>query len=175
LRLTESMAQAMRSRSSIDQAIGILMTDGGRTPDEAFRLLVQASQRETASSAISRPASSAGWPSARHRDNRTGQASLAPGRSPSRSFPGSRSFLDREHPGQLQQSEEPAYRRAGLAQHQPAVGISYLFGRMDEDSDPHCVDEPDSAEVNDQVGPAGIQHVVDSATQNWAGGDVELP
>jgi GAF domain-containing protein len=46
MRLTESMAQAMRSRSSIDQAIGILMTDGGRTPDEAFQLLVQASQRE---------------------------------------------------------------------------------------------------------------------------------
>jgi GAF domain-containing protein len=46
MRLTESMAQAMRSRSSIDQAIGILMTDGGRTPAEAFQLLVQASQRE---------------------------------------------------------------------------------------------------------------------------------
>ncbi len=44
--LSENMEQAMRSRSTIDQAIGILMTDGGRGPDEAFQLLVRASQRE---------------------------------------------------------------------------------------------------------------------------------
>ena len=40
------MHQAMLSRSAIDQAIGIMMADGGRTPDEAFHLLVRASQRE---------------------------------------------------------------------------------------------------------------------------------
>ena len=44
--LSENMHQAMLSRSAIDQAIGILMADGGRSPDEAFQLLVRASQRE---------------------------------------------------------------------------------------------------------------------------------
>jgi GAF domain-containing protein len=44
--LGENMRQAMQSRSAIDQAIGILMADGGRSPDEAFQLLVRASQRE---------------------------------------------------------------------------------------------------------------------------------
>ncbi|MEP7024309.1 MAG: GAF and ANTAR domain-containing protein [Actinomycetota bacterium] len=44
--LTENLQQAMRSRSVIDQAIGILMAGGGRSPDEAFQLLVRASQRE---------------------------------------------------------------------------------------------------------------------------------
>jgi GAF domain-containing protein len=44
--LGENLQQAMRSRSVIDQAIGILLTDGGRTPDDAFQLLVRASQRE---------------------------------------------------------------------------------------------------------------------------------
>jgi GAF domain-containing protein len=44
--LGENLQQAMRSRSVIDQAIGILLTDGGRGPDEAFQLLVRASQRE---------------------------------------------------------------------------------------------------------------------------------
>jgi GAF domain-containing protein len=44
--LTENMQQAMRSRSTIDQAMGILMADGGRSPDEAFQLLTRASQRE---------------------------------------------------------------------------------------------------------------------------------
>lgn len=38
---------AMRSRSTIDQAIGILMAPGGMTPAEAFQLLVRASQRES--------------------------------------------------------------------------------------------------------------------------------
>jgi GAF domain-containing protein len=46
VQLNENMAQAMSSRSSIDQAIGILMADGGRTPELAFQLLVRASQRE---------------------------------------------------------------------------------------------------------------------------------
>jgi GAF domain-containing protein len=44
--LGENLQQAMRSRAVIDQAIGILLADGGRTPDEAFQLLVRASQRE---------------------------------------------------------------------------------------------------------------------------------
>jgi AmiR/NasT family two-component response regulator len=44
--LGENLQQAMRSRSVIDQAIGILLAGGGRTPDEAFQLLVLASQRE---------------------------------------------------------------------------------------------------------------------------------
>jgi GAF domain-containing protein len=44
--LNENMHQAMLSRSTIDQAIGILMADGGSSPDEAFQLLVRASQRE---------------------------------------------------------------------------------------------------------------------------------
>jgi GAF domain-containing protein len=43
---TDNMQQAMRSRSAIDQAMGILMADGGRSPDEAFQLLTRASQRE---------------------------------------------------------------------------------------------------------------------------------
>jgi GAF domain-containing protein len=44
--LGENMRQAMRSRAVIDQAIGVLLADGGRTPDEAFQLLVRVSQRE---------------------------------------------------------------------------------------------------------------------------------
>jgi GAF domain-containing protein len=44
--LSENLNQAMRSRSTIDHAIGILMAGGGRTPEEAFQLLVRASQRE---------------------------------------------------------------------------------------------------------------------------------
>lgn len=44
--LGENLQQAMRSRAVIDQAIGILMAGGGRRPDEAFQLLVRASQRE---------------------------------------------------------------------------------------------------------------------------------
>ncbi|HEY3978729.1 MAG TPA: GAF and ANTAR domain-containing protein [Streptosporangiaceae bacterium] len=44
--LGENLRQAMRSRAAIDQATGILMADGGRRPDEAFQLLVRASQRE---------------------------------------------------------------------------------------------------------------------------------
>lgn len=44
--LGEGLQQAMRTRSAIDQAIGILMADGGRSPEEAFQLLARVSQRE---------------------------------------------------------------------------------------------------------------------------------
>jgi GAF domain-containing protein len=44
--LGENLRQAMASRSTIDQAIGVLMSGGGCSPDEAFQLLVRASQRE---------------------------------------------------------------------------------------------------------------------------------
>jgi len=44
--LNENLQQAMRSRATIDQAVGILMVGGGRNPEEAFDLLVRASQRE---------------------------------------------------------------------------------------------------------------------------------
>jgi GAF domain-containing protein len=42
----ERLRQAMRSRATIEHAVGILMAVGGGTPDEAFQLLVRASQRE---------------------------------------------------------------------------------------------------------------------------------
>lgn len=45
-RLTENLREAMRSRSTIEQAKGILMAQSHCTPDEAFDLLVRASQRE---------------------------------------------------------------------------------------------------------------------------------
>jgi GAF domain-containing protein len=44
--LSQNLNEAMRTRSTIDQAIGLLMATGGRTPEEAFQLLVRASQRE---------------------------------------------------------------------------------------------------------------------------------
>ena len=44
--LNEGLTEAMRSRAVIEQAKGILMAAGGRTPDDAFGLLVRASQRE---------------------------------------------------------------------------------------------------------------------------------
>jgi GAF domain-containing protein len=44
--LNENLNQAMRSRATIDYATGILMAAGGRNPEEAFQLLVRASQRE---------------------------------------------------------------------------------------------------------------------------------
>jgi GAF domain-containing protein len=44
--LGENLREALRSRASIDQAIGIVMADGGRTPEQAFQLLVKVSQRE---------------------------------------------------------------------------------------------------------------------------------
>jgi GAF domain-containing protein len=45
-RLGENLRQALESRATIDYAIGIIMAGGGRTPDEAFQVLVRASQRE---------------------------------------------------------------------------------------------------------------------------------
>jgi GAF domain-containing protein len=44
--LNENLTQAIESRERISQAVGILIAAGGRTPDEAFQVLVQASQRE---------------------------------------------------------------------------------------------------------------------------------
>ena len=44
--LGEDMAQAMRSRATIEQAKGILMAAQRCSPDESFQLLVRASQRE---------------------------------------------------------------------------------------------------------------------------------
>jgi GAF domain-containing protein len=44
--LNENLNQALVSRRTIDYAIGILMSTGGRTPEEAFEMLVRASQRE---------------------------------------------------------------------------------------------------------------------------------
>jgi GAF domain-containing protein len=44
--LNENLQEALRSRATIDQAIGIILAGGGRTPNEAFDLLVRASQRE---------------------------------------------------------------------------------------------------------------------------------
>jgi GAF domain-containing protein len=43
--LAEQMAEAMRSRAVIEQAKGILMAQRHCTPDDAFELLTQASQR----------------------------------------------------------------------------------------------------------------------------------
>lgn len=45
-RRCENLDQAMRSRATIDYATGILMANGGRTAEEAFQILVRASQRE---------------------------------------------------------------------------------------------------------------------------------
>jgi AmiR/NasT family two-component response regulator len=44
--LAEGLRQAMDSRAVIEQAKGKLMAQTGRTPDEAFAMLVSASQRE---------------------------------------------------------------------------------------------------------------------------------
>lgn len=44
--LSEGLNQALQSRATIDYAIGIIMAGGGRSPDEAFQVLVRASQRE---------------------------------------------------------------------------------------------------------------------------------
>jgi GAF domain-containing protein len=44
--LGQDMAQAMKSRATIEQAKGILMGAQRCTPDEAFQILVRASQRE---------------------------------------------------------------------------------------------------------------------------------
>jgi GAF domain-containing protein len=44
--LNENLHQALKSRATIDYAIGILMAQSGHTSDEAFGLLVRASQRQ---------------------------------------------------------------------------------------------------------------------------------
>jgi GAF domain-containing protein len=44
--LSENLREALRSRAAIDQATGILMAGGGRTPEQAFQLLVAVSQRD---------------------------------------------------------------------------------------------------------------------------------
>jgi GAF domain-containing protein len=44
--LSENLTQAIKSRETIDHAVGILMATGGRSPQDAFQLLVRASQRE---------------------------------------------------------------------------------------------------------------------------------
>jgi GAF domain-containing protein len=44
--LNENLNQALTSRRMIDYAIGLLMSTGGRTPEDAFEVLVRASQRE---------------------------------------------------------------------------------------------------------------------------------
>ncbi len=44
--LNENLNQALRCRATIDYAIGILIAQGGHSPDEAFARLVRASQRE---------------------------------------------------------------------------------------------------------------------------------
>jgi GAF domain-containing protein len=44
--LNENLHQALTSRATIDYAIGILMAQSGHTSDEAFGLLVRASQRQ---------------------------------------------------------------------------------------------------------------------------------
>ena len=44
--LNENLHEAMQSRSTIDHAVGILVARGGRSPDDAFQVLVRASQRQ---------------------------------------------------------------------------------------------------------------------------------
>lgn len=44
--LNENLNQALASRATIDYAIGLVMARGGRSPEEAFDVLVRASQRE---------------------------------------------------------------------------------------------------------------------------------
>jgi GAF domain-containing protein len=44
--LNDNLNQALTSRRTIDYAIGLLMSAGGRSPEEAFQVLVRASQRE---------------------------------------------------------------------------------------------------------------------------------
>jgi AmiR/NasT family two-component response regulator len=44
--LVENLYISQEHRGIIDQAIGILMAPGGRTADDALRVLIQASQRQ---------------------------------------------------------------------------------------------------------------------------------
>ena len=45
-KLNDNLSQALTSRRTIDYAIGLLMSTGGRTPEEAFEVMVRASQRQ---------------------------------------------------------------------------------------------------------------------------------
>ena len=44
--LADNLNQALTSRQTIDYAIGLLMSTGGRSPDQAYQMLVRASQRQ---------------------------------------------------------------------------------------------------------------------------------
>jgi GAF domain-containing protein len=44
--LGENLTEAIKTRETISQAVGILMAAGGRSPDAAFQILSSASQRE---------------------------------------------------------------------------------------------------------------------------------
>jgi GAF domain-containing protein len=44
--LNENLRDALTSRAAIDHAIGIIMAGGGRSAEEAYQMLVRASQRE---------------------------------------------------------------------------------------------------------------------------------
>ena len=44
--LSQNLTEAMKTRETISQAVGILMARGGRSPDDAFKMLSSASQRE---------------------------------------------------------------------------------------------------------------------------------
>ena len=44
--LNEHLSRALESRATIDHAVGIVLAAGGRTPEEAFQVLVQASRRQ---------------------------------------------------------------------------------------------------------------------------------
>jgi GAF domain-containing protein len=44
--LSENLSAAIKTRETISQAVGIVMATGGRSPDEAFQVLANASQRE---------------------------------------------------------------------------------------------------------------------------------
>jgi GAF domain-containing protein len=44
--LNHNLGQALTSRQTIDYAIGIMLASGGRSPEQAYQVLVRASQRE---------------------------------------------------------------------------------------------------------------------------------
>ena len=44
--LSENLTEALKSRETIDHAVGIIMASGGRSPKDAFQILVRVSQRE---------------------------------------------------------------------------------------------------------------------------------
>ena len=44
--LSENLSEAIKTRETISQAVGILMAVGGRSPGSAFQMLANASQRE---------------------------------------------------------------------------------------------------------------------------------